>query len=194
MHKACDWLTKEAARYGADLSFKYRFFTIDTPKDIANDGSYAQIKDFFNSENINMDQLQKRYEAMSGSDESPFILVFDKTARSFARRQSMSGTPYNELSVMFRNIYTSSFLWTTIAHELLHQFGAIDYYYPEEVTECAKIYIKDSIMGVGRDDVLDDLTAYIVGIKDTISASTYHFLEKTMWVDYEKFVKHLNDA
>ncbi len=193
LYKACDWLKSEAERYGTKLTFKYRFFKIDTPADAQYTEVYDLIKNFFNSQAMSMDQLQSRYEKMSGSDESPFILVFDEKARSYAQKQSAQRIARQETSIVYKE-RDNLFHWTTIAHELLHQFGAMDFYYPREVVECARRYIKDSIMGVGAPNILDDLTAYLVGIKDTISADTYYFLKETMWIDYDLYCKHVTEA
>lgn len=192
LYTACDWLKAEAQRYGATLSFKYRFFTVDTPENADPKNGYLLIKDFFNSQNINIDKLQNRYEMMSGSNESPFILVFDEQGRSFADKQPTENIIHNEISVVFR--YSDNrFYWSGIAHELLHQFGAIDYYYPRPITEYAEIYFKNSIMGIGMQNTLDDLSAYLVGIKDTISAESYYFLKETMWITYELYCQQISD-
>ena len=75
----------------------------------------------------------------------------------------------------------------TIAHELLHQFGAIDFYFPREIEAIAKKYIGDSIMCNSSVDTVDDLTAYLVGWKDTVSENSYLFLKETMWMSAERF-------
>ncbi len=192
LYVACDWLQAEAKKYGTDLTFKYRFYSIHIPESAKPENGYELIRDFFNSKNINMDQLQNRYEKMSDSNESPFILVFDEVSRSYAHKAPTQYYAGNEDSIIFKD-GNKVFNWSTIAHELLHQFGAIDYYYPQKVTECAKIYIGDSIMGIGSQDVLDDLSAYLVGIKDTIACYTYHFLKETMWINAELYNKHIMD-
>lgn len=192
LYTACNWLKSEAESYGAKLTFKYRFYVIDTPIDANPSCGYELIREFFNGQGISMDQLQNRYENMSGSDESPFILVFDEISRSFAHKQPAQHIIKHEDSIIYKNS-NNQFHWSTIAHELLHQFGAIDYYYPQEVVDYAKRYIKNSIMGVGAQNALDDLSAYLVGIKDTISAASYHFLSETMWIDYELYNKHIQE-
>lgn len=183
LNKFGSWLEKLAKGYGTDLDFHTYYFEIDIPADSDPHKGYGLIRKFFNVENQNIDYLQNHYEKRLNVNEAPFILVFDENARSFAKKQSTASDSANEYSVVFKD--NGHFRWTTIGHELLHQFGALDYYYPKEITEQAEFYFEDSIMGIGRNDKLDDLTAYIVGLKDTISASSYGFLKNTMWMNGE---------
>ena len=193
LNEACRWLTAEAKRYGARLDIRYTQFTIDVPKDADPRSAYGLVREYFDSNTINMDQLQMRYEKRMNVDEAPFVFVFDEVARSFAKKQAVASRVDNEASIIFKDT-ASAFSWSTIAHELLHQFGAIDYYYPRAVTELAQRYIKNSIMGIGRRNVLDDLSAYLVGIKDTISADTYYFLKDTMWMDLEQYDRSIEES
>ncbi len=190
--EACRWLQAEAKRYGTDLTFKIRHFTIDIPETASPSEGYNLIKEHFNSKTLSMDQLQEWCEDKYNVDETPFLLVFDESSRSFAHKQSTPDVIRNEISVVFKD--KGKYKGATIAHELLHQFGAIDYYYPPEVKEYADLYIRDSIMGIGNKKAVDDLCAYLVGFKDTISGNTYHFLKKTMWITYDNYKKAVKNA
>ncbi len=65
----------------------------------------------------------------------------------------------------------------SIAHELLHQYGAADLYYPLEIMPITKQYLPDSIMCDGRS--IDPLTRYLIGWRDEIPHNAVTFLEKT---------------
>ncbi len=190
--EGCRWLEAEAKRYGTSLTFKYYHAVIEVPEDVNPAKGYSLIRDHFNSQTLNMDGLQNYYEKKMNLDEILFLLVFDEVERSFAQKQSTAYS-VDECSVLFKD-GNNQYNWSTVAHELLHQFGAIDYYYPPRVTKCARFYFQNSIMGVGNNNVMDDFTAYLVGIKETISADTYHFLEDTMWMNKERYEQAIKDV
>jgi hypothetical protein len=65
-------------------------------------------------------------------------------------------------------------------HELLHLYGAQDFYLIDEVKEAAEIYLPCSVMGSDEQVVkTDDLTAYIVGWTAELSGSALQFLDAT---------------
>lgn len=187
-NKAAKWLKEEAARYGTDLEIEGYHYEMDCADDVDEHDDFYLVKDFLGAENIT--QAQNELEQSLRCNEAPFLLAFNTKGRGFAAKQRSCDSSYiNEISVIFRGF--ASFSWSTIAHELLHQFGAIDYYFPESVKETAKRHIRDSIMGVG-DNKVDDLTAYLVGWKDTISAESYWFLNETMWLTKETYYEELS--
>lgn len=189
--KAGSWLEAEAKKYGTYLKLRYYYFRINVPQDADPRDGYKLMRDFFHRDS--MDSIQEYYEERMKMDEMPFILVFDERARSFAMEQFPTyNSRVDEISVVFRD-YGGKFSWGTIAHELLHQFGANDLYYPDAVEKCAKRYLKNSIMGINGDR-LDDLSAYLVGIKDTVSAESYYFLKETMWMTKELYSKAVKEA
>ena len=65
-----------------------------------------------------------------------------------------------------------------LTHELFHQFGAIDLYNQEGVEKVALKYFPNSDM-LTVSHVIDDLTAYLVGWTDTLSAKAQKFLKET---------------
>lgn len=183
MYDAFNWLEQEAKKRGVPLNIKSYRFDVDIPKNADPQRVFGLIRDFLSQQT--MEATQNHYERTLNLDEAPFILAFDEDGRSFAANQN-EGHPYrvDEYSAIFR--WGEKYYWTTIAHELLHQFGAVDYYYPDSVKERALQYFGDSVMGIGRTE-LDDLTAYLIGWKDTISAETYWFLRDTMWITRESY-------
>ena len=176
LNQAISFLQKEAARYGAPLSIKGYKFDVDTPPNADPRDGYALIADFLGK--ASMEEAQATYEKKYGVEEAPFLLVFDAKRRSFSWKQDRR--PTNEISVIFQE--QNGFSWKCIAHELLHQFGAQDFYYPQQVKACAEAYLGESIMGARLAERVDDLTAYLVGWKSTVDEKTYRFLKDTMWM------------
>ena len=182
LHEAMRWLEDEAKKRGVPLTMNAMQFNVPVPADANPRDGYRLVKDFLHS--ATAEEAQTRYEARLGVDETPFILVFDEDGRSFAFEESARYASVDELSVVFR--YQGKYRWTTLAHELLHQFGAQDLYFPAAIREKAETYFHDSIMGIGSPAV-DDLTAYLIGWKDTVNAYSYHFLKDTLWMTPERY-------
>lgn len=187
VREATELLMCEAKKYGVSLNIKcFHLETSVSPTSSPMDG-FNLVKDYFREKT--MEGIQKHYENRMGVDEVPIILAFNETGRSFTYKKNEKELyDTQEISVVFFEENESSVLVKrTIAHELLHQFGAIDFYFPSEIKEIAKKYIGDSIMREGSALTVDDLTAYLIGWKDTISANSYWFLKETMWMNATRF-------
>lgn len=190
LNEAHAWLEQQARRYNVSLKMKGYFFEIDAPTGLDEDDGWDILKSFFNQEN--MDALQNKYEVKLNFDETPFLAVFDMHNRSFATMQKNIYPFYiNELSTIFR--YNNNYNHLTIAHELLHQFGAVDFYFPDKISQSADYHLGPSIMGRAMGNV-DDLTAYLIGWKDDISINTYNFLKNTMWYTKEEYENALKET
>lgn len=69
----------------------------------------------------------------------------------------------------------------TIAHEILHLFGAIDFYYPEAVKKQAGVLFPNSIMFYYTETpCIDDLTRYLIGWESKLSPTALLFLQNTL--------------
>jgi hypothetical protein len=190
LNKASNFLIKEARRYGTRLEIVNYKAEVNVPTDADPKKGYNLIKDAFGI--TTMKELQFRYERLYSVDEAIVLLVFNQQGRSFAFEDMTPFSDVDELSVIFYSSLSHESYEHTISHEILHQFGAQDYYYPKEVTEAAKFCFNQSVMGLGG-MVVDDLTAYLVGWKDTISDMSYCFLRSTMWMTPEKYSQALRD-
>ena len=188
---AIEALQKEAVRYGASLSITpYHFDHTVSPKADPHD-KFNLIKDRFDV--TTMEQLQTKYEKHLGVDEAIFVLAFDGEGRSFASRQKSNG-PVDEISVVFIDSSRSeNSMAYTIAHELLHQFGAADYYFPGEMESLATRYFGKTIMNDHGCLSVDELTAYLVGWTDTVTAYGWWFMKESMWLTEEVWQKALDD-
>lgn len=65
----------------------------------------------------------------------------------------------------------------TILHEFLHQFGAIDLYFPPDTIASARRNFGDTVMIHGS--YIDPLTCYLIGWKRDFSKEVIAFLEDT---------------
>lgn len=188
LNRACEMLEREARRLDAELSFENRHFNIDLPPTVDPRKGFSLLKNFLTLKTTK--QAKQYYGPRFGADETPFILVFDEWNRSFSWEQTKFNKRYvNEVSVIFRDQH--AFSWRTIAHELLHQYGAVDFYFPDETQRCADACLGESIMGYHGERV-DDLTAYLVGWTDILSDGAYRFLKETMWMTYERNMQEMS--
>ena len=188
VQETAKWLESEATRFDMDLKVDCQFLTCMTDKEIKPESGYKMVEEFFGEKNI--DLLQRKLEKEYKSNETPILLGYDLIGRSFAFRQDKDSRYVDEISTVFRT--GSRFDWKVMAHELLHQFGAADYYFPEKIRICANKYLGSSIMDCHNNAVVDDLTAYLVGWKSVVSKNTYKFIKKTMWMSTEEYVKQFD--
>ena len=192
---AGELLVAEAARYGVKLELKFYRAEVNLPADAdPKKLCYLHVKEAF--QNRTMEELQAHYEKTLNVDEAVLLLAVESPGRSYASMAwqgfQWKGADLPEMStVLLRPDTTAHHACYLVAHELLHQFGAMDYYFPEEVATWAKRYFKDSIMGVGDGMAVDDLTAYLVGWKDTVSAASWWFLKRTSHITAERFFQML---
>ena len=126
--------------------------------------------------------MQSFYESQFGCQEAPIIFAFNRPMRSFAGlNNDRSFFRQEEFSAVFRQP-TGMFDSKVLIHELLHQFGAADYYYPQVTVDAAYRHFPTSIMFQGG-DVIDDLTRYLIGWTDELTPTAVAFLKETMSVD-----------
>ncbi len=116
---------------------------------------------------------QEHYKRKFKKKEVPLIFFFNRDFRAFEHMDYLNGSEYS--FVAFSG--DEKECMRTLIHEVLHQFGAIDYYLPDRVKETAQKYLPDSIMESGSK--LDDLTRYIIGWDKEMSESAISFLENT---------------
>ena len=123
---------------------------------------------------------QKHYEQKFSRDETAVSFVFNKTFRSYAAQITQDATteepmPIGEEYSMVsfeKNNHTES--EKSFLHELMHQFGAVDYYYPEYIKFKAEKFFPGSIMNDGM--VIDDLTRFVIGWDDEPTQQAIDFL------------------
>ena len=127
------------------------------------------------------------YKAKFSKDEAPIVFFLHKDFRSFAQQHSSeSADSSGELSfVSYRDNIDNCV--RTLIHELMHQFGAIDYYLPAKVKAVAEKVFDNSVMNGGLQ--IDPLTRYLIGWDKDPDESVFSFLEQTKDVTEEEITQ-----
>ena len=121
------------------------------------------------------------YEKKFKKDEAPIVFFINRDFRSFAHTMSSSESCFVSYSDDAESCVR------TLMHEVLHLFGAIDYYLPERVKEAAQKIFPESIMLHGEE--VDDLTRYLIGWDKEPSAAALAFLDATADVTEEEIAE-----
>ncbi len=110
-----------------------------------------------------------------GYDQVAIAFVFNRDFRAYAG----SDERLNAVCTTECSVLCCSSSERTILHELFHQFGAADLYYPDDVVKAVRKYNYLSLMGYGSGIHIDSLTAYLIGWSDEIDETTVALLEDT---------------
>lgn len=110
----------------------------------------------------------------------PIMFLLNTGGRNFS---CMSGNSrVEEYSVLYASTMDAGY----VRHELLHLYGAMDYYQNAACEQAAEALYPDSIMLRTRgDSTVDSLTAYIIGWADAPDAAAVDFLRRTAEVTGE---------
>ncbi len=188
MNETARFLEKEAAKYNINLIVDNEFLSYEISEEFNPDRGYKVISKLFDNKSI--DEVQRNFEKQFKCNEAPIIIAYDLPGRSYATRQDRDGQYVDEVSTIFRT--GQRFNSKIIVHEILHQFGAADFYFPEKIRILANKFLGNSIMDSHNEEVVDDLTAYLVGWKTTVKKNTYKFIKKTMWMSTEEYIKQFD--
>ena len=131
-----------------------------------------------------LNAVQYHLENEMGVQEAPLVLVLNKSGRSLAYQGGNC-----EYAVLYKG--TKSF-----SHELMHLFGAKDYYTSEQIKAVAQNCFGESIMlSSATSKEVDDLTAYLIGWTDMLSAAASGFLDATNYLtEQDLYEIHQNNA
>ena len=137
-------------------------------------------------------KIQNEFKKAHKCDEAPLVFVWNRKIRSCCEA---SDSPYRHAEWatigLENDIHGDTCsLWSSLLHELLHLFGAVDYYYPDAVKEAAMKWLPSSVMNEGGGTAIDDLTRVLVGWDDTLSPAATTFLNDTSHVT----LKEIDDA
>ncbi|MBQ2863443.1 MAG: hypothetical protein IJE84_04635 [Clostridia bacterium] len=162
-------LESGAKSRGANLDIVYSYLISSVsgwiPLDPDEDGSWQEQA----AENVGIASFSSAAAALESkhsADEAPVVFAVNKSGRSYAQKMSGDRT---EFSCVFGSDMES------FSHELLHLFGAMDFYYPSDITLLCEKHLGDSVMNGG--ERVDDLTAYIVGWTTSKSTGAQSFLD-----------------
>ena len=162
-------LKQIALSYGVDLTIHLRY-TSSSISVAAQPDSSDWIKTAATGAGFeSLDKMATELKQQFSYKECAVVFVLNKQGRAYAQSRSYN-TDKTEYCVLYAGEDASK-------HELLHLFGAQDYYYPKEVTAAANELLPNSIMNSGDD--IDELSAYTIGWMTTLSESSILFLERT---------------
>ena len=194
-----EYLETEAKKWNVELDFNVISYSTPTcgyelkyegkvNKDLSVGGSTKDIIDKA-AEDIcfgdNWD-LYSYYQNLYPHETVIFLSFFNKDGRSYTRHAISPGQmEYAEHSVIFADLYGSSPQYrapgsraSAVAHELLHLFGAEDYYASLSRESIANELYPDDILLWCYDDIsrntLGDLTAFSIGWTDEIPQVCYN--------------------
>jgi len=190
---ALGYLENKASVYGVDLQFEKGYYSTDESKEttvkyngviVDNLMEKPISRDIFEQAATSLgfeskNALHNYIKDFSGKDQVAICLVVNKPGRSYCMNQSQNdGFRFVEYCVLYTEwldnlgkCYPSS-----IAHEILHLFGAEDYYdpygeYPKRAELAKQLYPND-IMNVALENIYDiefgAYTAYTVGWLDAL--------------------------
>lgn len=164
-----------------DLQIAYAYCQVSVPYVVNRKTSKNCVFDVLRQFGYkSVSEYQKHYEQKFERDETSVSFVFNKTFRSYATQITNNvipeepmpvGEEYSMVSFEKNNHNESE---KSFLHELMHQFGAIDYYYPEYLKFKAEKFFPGSIMNDGM--VIDDLTRFVIGWDDKPTQQAVDFL------------------
>lgn len=159
-----------AEGFGVDLPIYYGEWDVTLSGDIESYNAYDWQNQFvsqmgYDSFHDVQTSLENEWQVAS----APLVFVLNKEGRACAF------TSGHDTGEEFLTLYYSDL--TPFCHEMLHLYGAEDFYYPMVVSNAAKQYLPGSIMLDG--ETVDDVTAYIVGWKKALTENAKKFLKAT---------------
>ena len=197
LQKNIELLVKTASNYGTDLTIKYVFCDISLApynkgwenasyeqdsfyvlKAINKIGRYASLEEF---------RFEKKFEYKA--DKVNILLFYINPFRSFAHLSYYHSTYkyYKDSFFTFINLKDPDKY--VIAHEVLHLYGARDFYFPKRYVNACTKHFGDSVMNHSNCNNIDPVTAFVVGFTDKLSPSAIGFLQDTAEVTEEEIRK-----
>lgn len=175
---ACRMLRTEAASYGAQLNLTLQVHVVsaDAGPDMQTSENWVDRILF------RVPGLPNRYDRARWSN-TPLILFCSTPGRAFAHCESSDREA--EYAILYHTDDSA-----VIRHELLHLFGAMDYYVDAVIADAAGRLCPSSIMmGSEYANSVDDLTAYVVGWTSQPGSVGMQLLSETAQVTAASFAQ-----
>lgn len=172
---ALQLIVRTARSRGVDLKMRISYREASATGICTPHNYYLWSKDIVAKGGIpNIPAYQQKYEAVNRCTEVPILFVLNKDFRSGAVAVDWEARMQGEMSII-----SSKAGKHTIVHELLHQFGAMDLYYPKEVDDLIRNMRYESVMSTADSLYIDSLTSYLIGWTDEIDVAAEQILERT---------------
>lgn len=175
LRAAADTLAQEAAAYGAQLSIVHRIHYAQASVTVSMDDSEAWADELLAAVPTLQERTSDYYHG------KPVIFCINTGGRAFAHSE------YSDAQAEYAVIFGSDDAGT-VRHELLHLYGAWDYYLLDDFTDAAEMYCPDSIMlSSDAQNRTDSLTAYLIGWTDTLDAQARALIAATEHVTHDLY-------
>lgn len=116
-------------------------------------------------------------------DEAPLVFVWNWRFRDSASQSASQSVARRsgEWATIGVDDLRNDPAWEkhTFIHELLHLFGAEDFYYPRAIEAAAQKWLPGSVMNSGNGMEIDDLTRVLIGWDSTLTEAAEQFLKAT---------------
>lgn len=187
-----NYLEARAADWGVPLDFDVGVYRTDGNINVRYNGIVANIDETTHSADIleqaaksvgftSASDMRTYLQEYSGKQEIVFMLYLNKDGRSYSVNDERDdGYDLIEYCVVFSHGTNYSYETTaaTVAHELLHNYGAMDYYdpygdYPNRKQLAEQYFYTDIMLRTYYDisyNTIGSYTAYSVGWSDTFPA------------------------
>jgi len=190
---ALDFIESKAKVYGVDLKFKRGYYSTNTERKTKVKYDGIIVKNLMESSATedaleqaskslgfkSMTAMHEYLKSHTGYNQIAYVVMMNKDGRSYCMNHTQSrGNPnFLEHVMMFRRFLgTNNSYAGPIAHEILHLFGAEDYYDPyknrPERLKLAKVIYPKDIMMISHREInqleLGAYTAYTIGWLDAL--------------------------
>ena len=167
-------LENQAREYGTELSIDTRFIKCGIAVK-ADSAEHSWMYAALDTAGLSVENTTDELKNSGEYNEAPIIFALNKDGRGHADSR-------NNVNDIFE--YAVIYGFNDYRHELLHLFGAVDFYLPEAVSDFADKHFHDSIMFDSSDvddneKCVDSFTAYLIGWTDKISTEAYAFIQDT---------------
>lgn len=165
----------------SDYTLKYEGSVI---KDLRINGSSKDVLDqaAYDMGYSSNWELYSKFKTEHGNyNDIIFLTLINKAGKSYTRHDISTGrTSYSEHCVLFSNYLEGDSFGcraSTVAHEILHLFGAEDFYNGFREVLAYQKYPKDIMLWMPKEayeNEIGDFTAYTIGWTDTIPQICYN--------------------
>ncbi len=195
VNEGLTYLEDKAKEWGVELKFTTKSYS--TPlsdytlryegsviKDLRINGSSKDVLDqaaYDMGYSSNWELYSKLRTEHDSNEDVIFLTFINKAGKSYTRHIISTGrTSYSEHCVLFSNYLEGDSFGckaSTVAHELLHLFGAEDFYNGYREILAYQTYPKDIMLWMPKEayeNEIGDFTAYTIGWTDTIPQICYN--------------------
>ena len=182
VYSVCVELDEEAALWGKELNFNVQSAQGTVAEVVEPELAYLSFNRHVSSAGYSSiaSETLNQLRAQTYMDEVPVIVAFNKPGRSYANPAN-GEYAYVERCYIFDDI-------SALKHEILHLFGAADFYYHDYLDYAAGEYLGDSVMA-SSDGPVDDMTAYLVGWTDSLTENANLFVYAGAAIGNEELLK-----